>query len=98
MKRRGLKPAVLSRCSKTLAWSFNNGGSESPRVLCPKSIREYSLHVCVRAAAGNAMWATKCPHSIFSALCLFRAQECYSIPATMGVLSCAETAGLGVHV
>ncbi|KAK8978810.1 hypothetical protein V6N11_048082 [Hibiscus sabdariffa] len=54
MKRRGLKLVVLSRCSKTLAWSFNNGGSESPKVLCPKSIREYSLHVCVRAAAGNA--------------------------------------------
>ncbi|KAK8701300.1 hypothetical protein V6N13_019690 [Hibiscus sabdariffa] len=64
MKRRGLKLVVLSRCSKTLAWSFNNGGSESPRVLCPKSIREYSLHVCVRATAGNAKWATKYPHSL----------------------------------
>ncbi|KAK8702112.1 hypothetical protein V6N13_020481 [Hibiscus sabdariffa] len=64
MKRRGLKLAVLSHCSKTLAWSFNNGGSESPRVLCPKSIREYSLHVYGRAAGGNAKRATKYPHSL----------------------------------
>ncbi|KAK8632858.1 hypothetical protein V6N13_073237 [Hibiscus sabdariffa] len=47
---------------------------EIPRVLCPKGIREYSLHVCVRAAVENSMWATKYLH-YFSFL-----QFVYSVP------------------
>ncbi|KAK8601100.1 hypothetical protein V6N12_050942 [Hibiscus sabdariffa] len=40
--------AVRERHDKIVAAKNCCALSESPRVLCPKSIREYSLHVCVR--------------------------------------------------
>ncbi|KAL4296541.1 hypothetical protein GQ457_12G012200 [Hibiscus cannabinus] len=43
MSSRGLKLAVPPEMQQNPSFELNNG--DSSRVLCPKGIREYSLHV-----------------------------------------------------
>ncbi|KAL4297349.1 hypothetical protein GQ457_12G012160 [Hibiscus cannabinus] len=55
MSSRGLKLAVPPEMQQNPCLELNNG--DSSRVLCPKSIREYSLHVgdnsCRECHVGN---------------------------------------------
>ncbi|KAK8562493.1 hypothetical protein V6N12_010571 [Hibiscus sabdariffa] len=95
MSSRGLKLAVPPEMQQNPCLELDNGG---PRVLCPKGIREYSLHVG-NISAGHAKWAAKYHVALsFLHFCLFCAPECCSISATMGVPSREETAGSKVHV
>ncbi|KAK8680588.1 hypothetical protein V6N13_109536 [Hibiscus sabdariffa] len=96
MSSRGLKLAVPPEMQQNPCLELDNG--DSSRVLCPKGIREYSLHVG-NISAGHAKWAAKYPVALsFLHFCLFCAPECCSISATMGVPSREETAGSKVHV
>ncbi|KAK8675531.1 hypothetical protein V6N13_033597 [Hibiscus sabdariffa] len=100
MSSRGLKLVVPPEMQQSPCLELNNGDSSkgSPRVLCPKGIREYSLHVGDNSYrechVGNKI--SGC--FVFSALLSVLRPECCSISATMGVPSREETASSKVHV